>query len=277
MRAGLNFGGAIHEALAYRYRTCPDMPTLENENQIDTLLTKWFQEKPNPPEDHRHSELASEVMKMYNSLHSVEDFSVLVHQSRPAVEVPFAFPLFTYTRPDGTPLKVIWCGRIDLLVRMGGMVYVLDHKTAFMLGDGFFKQEGVSDQHRGYMWAYYQACGVYPTGYIINAIRVPRPTKKGNSLSEDCFQRETYQPDPAEIEEWEHNMKFIIARYLDLCYVHKFFPANKLACVQKYGPCQFFDVCSLAPEHRLALLGSGMYQDADWSPLNLGSPAPSPC
>jgi hypothetical protein len=38
-------------------------------------------------------------------------------------------------------------------------------------------------------------------------------------------------------------------------------------CVNKYGICQYHDVCTLKPENRLKMLATSQYYDNVWNPL----------
>jgi hypothetical protein len=269
---GLNFGGGMHEPLAYRYRECLDLVTPRHTAAMHDILKEWFEEKPNPVEDHRQLDLAIEMIDTYNHIYMVEPFTVCQHKGKPAVELPFAYELFRYkarTSISGPPEEIIvfWTGRIDAIIREEGQVLTMDHKTSAILGDGFFRSESMSGQHRGYAWAYAQEYGEPPAGFLINAMRVPRPTKAGLNVKPDGYQRAKYYLSPEDVEEWRVETIHHVSRFLDLYFEHQYFPAGRKWCVNKFGTCQYFDVCTLAPEHREGMLSSGMYSDNDWSPL----------
>lgn len=132
-KPSLNFGSAIHTALEYRYRvyknTTPDM---QLEMELADVLTKFFDENPQPMDDWRSLNWAVETMRRYNEKYKVENFQLLQYdeprecdkcahgfpgevfedasmqatipcpwcsgtgKQEVMVELPFALPLFTY-------------------------------------------------------------------------------------------------------------------------------------------------------------------------------------
>lgn len=272
-RPALNYGGAIHEALATRYRLAPDLVDTATEAAMSNVLTEWFAAKPNPPDDYRQLELAQKTIQSYNSLYRCESFRLLTLDGKPAVELPFVFRLYTSHMLAETygPIQVLFCGKIDLLIEQDGVRWVVDHKTSSIFGDQHFRGLSVSPQMLGYVRGWQKTTGELVNGFIVNSIKVPKPTKKDGIKIEpttDYFNRMPKAVAEYELEEWEFNTIDLIEEFL-WHYSRDYTPQKKAWCMGKYGPCEFFEICELArPADRLVMLQSDMYTDNVWSPLN---------
>lgn len=263
--SALNFGGAIHHALAYRYIHSPDMVLPETEAIQIQELEKWFAEKPNALEDHRTLDLAQALIRGYNSRYLGEEFRTLDLNGKPAVELPFAFPLYK----TSSGITIMYCGRIDLPVHIDGQLFVVDHKTTSMLGDQFFKGLSVSPQMLGYCSGIETILpGEKCAGFLVNAIRVPKPTKReGMVIKPDDFQRSRTYIQDGQLVEWRRNLISLVDEFL-WHYSQGYLPQKKSWCVNKFGMCEYFGVCELPPENRDIALSTGMFSDNIWSPLN---------
>lgn len=202
-KPSLTFGSAIHLALEHRYKTYRNMspdPMLHEE--ITTLLTKFFEDKPVEDGEYRNLNWALELMRMYNNKFEIEPFQLLEDKDgKVQVELPFALPLFTYKGElifeDHPPtwllpsitnfrltdsgkayeirIPVIYTGRIDLPVLWDDTLTIIDHKTTSMLGTQFTDGMKMSAQQKGYAWAFQTLSGQHVSSYCINAIRVKEP------------------------------------------------------------------------------------------------------
>ena len=267
-KPSLNYGGAIHHALAHRYRTCPDYLDPSCQAAQEELLTEWFNEKPNPIDDHRQLDLANKMITAYNDKYFSEPFKVLELKSGLAVELPFVFKLMdsvlSYTNET---ITIMYSGRIDLAVTEDGQNFIVDHKTTSMLGDQFFKGLSVAPQMLGYCVGLERTLGIKCDGFIVNALRVPSPRKRTEmSFSGEDFQRLKVYLHEGQLAEWEKNTKTLVKELL-WHYWQGYMPQKKTYCVNKFGLCQYFDVCQVPEENRELLLNSGMFVDNTWSPL----------
>lgn len=263
-RPALNFGGGIHAALEYRYRSRGNSGadyTLEVEQA--KVLEDYFLAHPQPEGDFRQVNHAIEVIKGYNARYPVEQFSVLLDESGlPIVELSFMLELATING-----IRVFYTGRIDLPFTEHGHIYIMDHKTTSSLGQQKEKEFLMSAQMRGYCWAFAKATGKECSGYRVNLIRVRPPAKSRPSLSQaDDFERIPYYLRPGEIEEWRTNTIALIEE-LFWHASRDYFPMKTRWCSAFTG-CQYFEVCSGAPHERDGQLASSLYTDKVWSPLN---------
>lgn len=280
--SALFFGGAIHAALEYRYRNAGKLNPSEIQPGQMALLEILFAEAPHSFSDHRTLSFAMDLIAGYNQKYSREEFRLMQTEKGPIVEQAFAIELFRlnvplWLRPDDIldkdgkvsipkgVLVVIYTGRVDLLVEWDG-VYVIDHKTSLIMGTGFFEEQAVSPQHKGYVWAVYKAYGIMPQGYCVNAICTREMSKSRPKVDDKDFIRAKTFVTKDLLEEWEYNLKQLITEYL-WKYIRGYLPMEQKWCVHKYGRCQFYEVCSMIPSNRLEMLASGLYADNTWSPL----------
>lgn len=272
-RPALNFGGALHLALAYRYNQCgSNAVTDEQEQAINEVLSQHFLSNPQPIEEYRNLEYAQQTIKGYNSLYGNEPFTVLkTGKGNPFVEASFSFPLGSV---QNTP--VYFSGRIDLGFSNNEGEWILDHKTSSQFGQSFEDEMAITPQLIGYCWAFQQAFGRKPLGYWVNAIRSRPPTKDEKRKMEfgekgkprtDNYKRLYYYVTDDMIAEWKQDTIELVSTYL-WHHDKAFFPRHKKWCVGKYGQCQYYSVCSLPRERREWALSQNVFMDNTWSPLN---------
>lgn len=279
-KAALNFGSAIHLGLEYRYKNYghsqPDPLLLEEQTKI---FSEFFEKNPPDEGDYRTLNWAIEVMRRYNDRYDVEEFQLMQDETgKVLVELPFALPLYVHTTSYGRKIPVIYTGRIDLPVMWNGSIDIIDHKTTSMLGSQFTIGAQMSAQQRGYAWAYQTLTGQKVNGYTINAIRVKEPpiymtdpnaTRKGKSNPEtwwnESLTRIRFPVIPGMLEEWHMNTIALVNSFF--FELHNNYMPMKTAWCNKYGQCQFFEVCNMAREDRGVMLATGMYMDNHWDPL----------
>lgn len=267
-RPALNFGGAIHTALEVRYRLAGNEP-VDDAVELAQMaaLELHFQERP-IDNNYRTLDLATQIITTYNRRYLSEAFDILANEAdgKPLVELSFAHKLGDFAYRGGV-VPVYYMGRIDLLVWWPkGHLFVIDHKTTSIMGQGFFEEQRMSAQQHGYLWAAQKSTGLRAEGFAINAIRTRPPAKTRSAVEMDDFQREKFFITQEAIAEWETNTKVLIEEVL---WHHErgYFPMKTKWCVGKYGRCPYFEVCSLPPESRGVMINSNMFQTDTWSPL----------
>ena len=287
-KPALNFGSAIHLAMEYRYKNCKNQcPDALEESEQGRIMSDFFVKNPPPEDDWRNLNWAMTVLKRYNQTYQVEPFNVLVAENditnsvtkdivirkgEPLVEMPFALKLFDYN-PENVipgPIPVYYSGKIDLPVMWDGLLTVIDHKTTSMLGDYFSKEQRVSPQQFGYVWAFEQLTGQKVAQFCINAIRsreAPQKPKGGiDAWWLENFHRHKEFVMPHHLVEWKANTIALVEEFF-WHYQRGYFPQKKKWCCGKYGLCPYYDVCDLPPSQRGLMLESTAFADNDWSPL----------
>lgn len=274
-RAGLAFGGLLHECLELRYRwegttgKSPVDPVFDKEVEAKqvALIETFFRRSDLPPNmEYRTAAYAQEVIMLYNKYYMTEPFDVAkLADGTPLVETPFSLQLGTLVGPDGTPLTIQWTGKIDLVVRWDGRdVMHVDHKSSKMGGDRFFDDYILDQGQRGYAWALQKIVGIPVSHFVINGLIVRPPSKTGAGIE---FKRRKIPVDADSIVEWQENtLRLVEDLFRD--YARGYFPMETAWCNGKFGPCQYKDICNVPRQGRGVLLYGGLYVDNEWSPLN---------
>jgi len=237
--AALAYGSLVHEGLAMWYKT---------KNKEATAQTMIDAEYPELEiEEFRTRERAIRKVFEYIGYYEEHDMinDVILN------ETPFEL-----VSDDGFR----WGGRMDLLVRYKGSPWVVDHKTTARFQKGFFEQFKNSNQMAGYVWAATQMHGEPVKGVIINCIvthKIPKPI-------EGQVHRQPILFPEYKVEEWKRTM---INRYQEIHRAHlsEYFPPCWDNCVNKYGKCSAFDICSVPEKNREDMLALNFEEDHwDW-------------
>jgi hypothetical protein len=191
-------------------------------------------------------------------------------------EVPFVVPLFDAKSQNGElRFPVLYHGFIDLPVSINGLIHTLDFKSTSVLGDVFWADKKMSAQQKGYCFGLHETTKLPVHGYIVRAIRVNPPpqyvtngtaNKKGEFKKisdwwQECFAEEKYHLGEGEIQEWKNNAIALVEEFL-WHYSKGYFPKRTISCTNKFGKCQYYDVCSTFPvEDRNLILMSGLFKD----------------
>jgi hypothetical protein len=291
-RIALSFGKAIHTILEARYKhnsnVVTRVPGISDHDTSELMLAAAkgaFADWPfDDPEEYRNFSTAVTFIEKYNAHYPMEGFEIVkLPDGRPAIEVPFAVPLgeldingdLTVRNPDGTiitkhfdKLKVVWTGRIDLIYRREGRIYIMDHKSTSMMGPQYFKEFDLSSQVYGYLWAASTLLNQPVAGFIVNALAFRKPTPKGKPYE---FSRYPVPADDSLIQEWQQDTMFILSDFVEMAK-RGYFPKHTKWCVGKYGVCSYAPICGLPPHQRQIMLGSGNYKTVQWNPLDNTSP-----
>ena len=250
-RMALSFGQAVHSALDEVFRHGPDAG--------QPALTTAFQSINVPTGDHRDLLKASQMLDEYiHSDYLAHDWEVVTGPSGLCCELPFSIPLGIVRG-----VRIVWTGRIDLIVRRDLGLYVVDHKTTSVFGKTYYDSFQHSSQTLGYVWAGQQYLNEPFRGFIINAF----PVRKSKPPTRDEPPRQRVFPvDQDNVDEWRLNTLALLDLFLGVAG-DGFYPRMTNQCTTKFGRCEYFDVCALPPASRLPVLHSNAFQDVTWSPL----------
>ena len=288
LRAALGFGKAIHSALELRGLvegdSSPEVLAAIEQRQIEVIINH-FENHFVPDTEFRTCERAIQVIQKYNKQYGHELFTFERDANgNPYVEVPFTIPLGDLAVASEIPypkrqlvvdatedtnftisvLHIVWTGRIDALIRQDGQLWVMDHKTSSIMGQGFFDDFHLNNATLGYCWAAQKIVGEPVVGLLMNAIGVRAPSKTGNM---NQFERQRYLYTPDRISEWELNTQALVADFVSNL-IRGYFPMETKWCIGKYGKCEYWDTCTLPKHQRTMDLFGSSYQDVTWSPLN---------
>jgi hypothetical protein len=281
--APLRYGGIIHKAMEYRYR---NQQSFDESEQL-TLVTDLFNQSPIESEGWRNSDSASKLIRAYNRMYP-ETLPIAILPARivkgkllpsePIIEMPFACYIGTIAN-----VKIIYTGRIDLALQSDEGLFVMDFKTTSIMGDSFWKDQAMSEQHRGYCWALQESLGIEPTGYIVQALctresivnaffdditGTVKPVKPNGKAVPVEFGRQRFftKEPPGQLDEWRQNLLLQVETFL-LQHARGSFARHHKHCVGKYGDCPYYHVCELPAKSRPTALASSAYRNVTWSPL----------
>lgn len=264
------------------------------------VVTKFFQDNPTPPDDYRTVANALNVLAAYRQrcnpmLYPFYEWEILADSEGPiierAFELPFGvievnavitFPAIPDKGIDETPMFVkrihlAWSGRIDLITRYGGVTRITDHKTSSIDGDQFIQAFILSSQTIGYTWA---AQELWPelgvSGFCLNCLRFKKPalSHKGPLTSPGprggdaplAFFRSYFDYSPERIALWRESTLAMISDFVH-SLVRGVFPLNDHACFDKFGRCDYHDVCTEdRADRREALLLGDSFKPVTWNP-----------
>lgn len=280
-KSALKFGDIVHKALDARYRACSAMyaQTAEVEKVMIAVGQTEYETWSPPEDDFRTFSCFVELVKKYGTDYPFESFDIVkLPDGTPFVEIPFALPVgdleinaecFVRDESGSVSLRfvgtvhVVWTGKIDLVVRNEGRLYVWDHKTTSVMGPTYFLDFELSHAMQGYNWAVQTMLGEPVAGYVINCLGVRKPTKTGKAFE---FMRKVCQADPWKLTEWQQDTMYIVSDFIENVR-RQYAPKHTKWCFGKFGECPYFKVCSMPPEQREMMLSSGEFQDVTWSPL----------
>lgn len=182
------------------------------------------------------------------------------------VEKSFSLPLGEFMVNDRVH-TVVWQGKIDLIARYRGGLWVVDHKTTSIMGEKFTDDKVRSSQVLGYIWAAQQM-----TKFLGEPIR-------GVLINTVCLRKAGYDfqvfelPIPQwQVVEWAEetvNQARVNTEMLQQAVTDGLLLPNREQCVTKYGKCPFFDVCQMHPTVKdRVLFDPAIFVESKWSPLD---------
>lgn len=292
--AALTFGGAIHVGLEHIERD--EGREAWSETDTAKYVVQYFQDNPTPTDEYRNPVTALEVLAAYRERRKLPDYQweVVSDNQGPLIERPFEIPLGVLEVNSEIHLPhwenarfvgkvhVAWAGRIDEVVHVHNLNRVADHKTTSIAGDQFTGDFHLNNASIGYVWAGQQ---LWPekniSGFCLNAIHLRKPIAgvpltspgpRGGKPALDFF-RAYFDYSQERINAWEDNAMTLVEDFLT-CLVReqergagRGFPMHTKWCFNKYGKCQFHDVCTVDQhEARMRLLHSEMYKNVTWDP-----------
>lgn len=288
--AALTFGGATHVGCDHIERDEGITPSWTESDTAQRVL-KYFTENPTPPDEYRTPATCLELLAHYRVRKSFPDYQwdVLSDSEGPIIERAFELPLGVLevneliklpSWPEArlvTHIHVAWSGRIDLGAYCNGQNRVVDHKTTKIAGDQFLQDFQLSNPVLGYVWA---GQTMWPelnlNGFCLNAFHLKKPAP-GQGLMERgkrggepplAFFRAYYDYTPDRIKQWETNTLVLVEDFVH-CIVRDFFPMHTKWCFNKYGKCNFHDVCTIDdPKVRMNFLQSDAFADVTWNPTS---------
>jgi hypothetical protein len=186
----------------------------------------------------------------------------ILDDGKPAVELSFRFeldwgpgmPMYGKPASAGDDWKpefaqpYLLCGHLDAVVSFSGDLYVMDRKTSLTtIGTYWFDQWSPSNQMTLYALAGKIMLNQPIKGVILDAAQVL--LEKPNAFARGFAYRSEDQ-----LAEWLTDLRYWLREAEDYATAG-YWPQNDTAC-NKYGGCQFREVCSRSPSVRETYLAS---------------------
>jgi len=249
---GRLFGTAGHLALMHYYKGQP----------YEQALADFYEKAPAlPGAGFRSLTFLNEVLTRYKTRYQVESCETFrLADGQLAVELPFAFHLC-----DIGDFSIVYCGKVDrITVHEDGTLWNMDHKFISVESKDLWAEYELSQAQLGYVVAAQHAAKLPIRGYEMNIIIYREETRSGKGTE---FKRQTYFTEPANLDRWRTNTVAICEDIV--AHMHRTeYPMHSHGCVERYGRCDFFEVCRLCdPDAQQRLLNSTMFTKNTWTPL----------
>lgn len=276
----MNFGSAVHSAMAVRYRAEMAGTPFDQAAQEQTILAH-FDAHPQPQGEFRDAGRAIDLIRAYNEAYPSHGWRVL------GVEEKFEAGV-GQIRADDRFITCYLRGIKDLVVEEHGGLWAVDFKTTKDWNPELGSNRNLlmgkrSFQFRAYAWAEastppngvnaHRAClPVLGTTAVYLVARPPyvRPPAKGKETPRNQFHIESYPMEAAVLEEWRsdflHKCEMVMAAWTSGAWDR----AYEVAC-GGFGRCPFYDYCDEAPDRREAMLNSSLYQQRTHSMSEAGA------
>jgi hypothetical protein len=242
----LLFGRAIHETLAEWFKTMAVdiIPIFKTQMELikdEFAEEAWYDEK------------------MTDGLAMLESF--LFNVPRTWQPIAIEEPVETLIPVTGGSVKLT--GRVDLVVKNDGMVYIVDHKTTGWGLASLCQSLSVSDQATCYLllWNQSHSLDLQANGVIFNIMR------KNKSVVE-CKQHLVMKTTD-DLRRFRGDASYLLSEIMrktttpDQC-----FPMNTGSCFNFNKPCPYLDLCKGIPYE--ALIGSQYIIDNEGGSLDEG-------
>lgn len=181
--------------------------------------------------------------------------TVQLANGKPAVELSFSF--FSGKRSPTTGEEIAFCGHLDRLVDMNGQVYVSDRKTTkHTISSEWFKQFTPHNQFSMYTLAGQVVWEKPVKGLIVDGAQI--------LVGSSRFERGIVNRDAAQLREWHQDTMLLLEQMESYANI-QYWPQNDSSC-DKFGGCQFRDVCSRSPASRDLFLTTDFTKRV-WDPL----------
>ena len=236
-----NFGKSIHLALDSWYVD-------HNVEKAISLFREDFVEDLSV-DDKRTHKMGEWILKNYHEKYQDQPFEII------STEKQFTIPL-----PNGNNLT----GRIDKIIKWGGVVWIVDHKTTSSLGPSYVKMIEPNLQFDGYIYAA-RKLGHHAVGVIVDALLVAKGLLDSSSRGRltPLLRYDSYRSD-AQLVEYEM-IAMDVQKDITICERSGIWCPNYDSCTY-YGECPYRRACVEEESLRHRILDSEYTVD-HWNPI----------
>lgn len=167
----LDFGSVIHAGLElwHRHR---DLELVFNH------LNGAYPDRGGDEKQRADWHLATAIMKAYSARYAEEDFEVV------ALEKTFEGPIINPATGVASRSFTL-AGKIDGIVKIGGLYFLLEHKTASLIDSGYLERLWGDFQIQLYCWYIEQTFGWRVSGIIYNIIAKAKLRQRQGETEEE--------------------------------------------------------------------------------------------
>lgn len=257
------FGRAMHKALEVFYLGHPEerilpkyehlemmafghQPPATNNDLIYRAIAAFLKEaqplKDLPETDKRSLQNGVWILSEYFKTFIDDPYTAYVDE-----EGPFIERTFTYRMHEDATLIVDVFGTIDFVFRhlRTGDLLAGDHKTASFLnfgGQSYFDREKPNHQYSLYLLGVNRVYNLPITDFMVNVLEVKaKPKTKG--AKGVSFPRQITQRTEEDFAELKETIMDSVNRYL-YATTNRIFPMGGVDACNKYGGCQFKQICA---------------------------------
>lgn len=253
----LHAGAAYAEGLEHARRAFFEDGASESEAEGIGLaaLLKFYGDFQCPPDSAKSCERTAGALEYYFEQYPMSSDKaqpISLPSGKKAIEFSFSEPIDVAHPETGDPL--IYCGRMDQIVQLEGMILGEDDKTTSQLGASWPRQWDLRSQFTGYVWGAGRH-GIKLNGFLVRGVSILK-TKY------DTLEAITYRPD-WQIERWYEQLCRDVKRLI-ASWKEGYFDFNLDHACTEYGGCLFRSVCLM--QDPTALLKQ-QFQRREWNPL----------
>jgi hypothetical protein len=241
------FGIAVHKAMEAFYLGGTSLEATRA--FLESYIPFW--KRFGNPEVSRTPELGVEIVDGFCTQFENDPYKTV----EGCVEIGF----MTELTPD-----VLYCGRIDRMVEIGGDVYVLDWKTSSM---PWLFCERPNDQGTGYVWGAGEIKGVKIEGVIFDVIHTRATSLKAQKEGTPKWltDRRISGRSAWEVEEWKETTLHY-AGMIKGCQASGVWVKNGEACVNYNQICEYAQLCNSQGVMQDRIM-ENEYEVSKWEPF----------
>jgi hypothetical protein len=134
-------------------------------------------------------------------------------------------------------------GKTDAVVEWQGRVWLFEHKTEARTGDTYFIRFLLDSQPTGYLYGIHKSTGLRPAGFVLNIIKKPNSSFKGDPLSVVGFEREVYIRTDEDLVRFERELSSLADDFEEAYFNDRKVYMNTKSCTNWNRKCDYHDVC----------------------------------
>lgn len=165
-------------------------------------------------------------------------------------QYPKDWEILEYEKVFEVPIKNhIFFGRMDMIIKWSGQLWVVDHKTSRTLEKSFFKGFRPHNQSYGYTYALRKLYNNEGIGIIINGVLINKTEAlEGRGKPKLEFMRVPISPIPEDLESWENSF-LTCCEEIEYRMDTKKWQRAYSNCHQFFKECDMFNLCVYNDTH----------------------------